>query len=58
MLSFFKQTADFLIFVFNVFFQEIPPEVEVKYRLYQCHMKLKENADALQVVMHFLIQSM
>ncbi|XP_076453110.1 anaphase-promoting complex subunit 7-like isoform X1 [Babylonia areolata] len=30
--------------------QEILPEVEVKYRLYQCHMKLKENLDALQVL--------
>lgn len=29
---------------------EIPPEVDVKYRLYQCHMKLKEVADALQVL--------
>lgn len=29
---------------------EIPPEVDVKYRLYQCHMKLKEMPEALQVL--------
>ena len=43
----------YLHFCIHMVFQEIPSEVEVKYRLYQCHMKLKENSDALQVVMHF-----